>query len=43
MKGKEVNVASAGNLRSLAGKGREDVRIAAMKEVDLQENLFKVG
>lgn len=40
MKGKEVNVASVDKLRSLAGKGRKDVRIAAMKEVDLREKFF---
>lgn len=43
MKGEEVKAASVDNLRSLAGKGRKDVRIVAMKDVDLRKNLLGWG
>lgn len=43
MKGEEVKAASVDNLRSLAGKGRKDVRIVAVKDVDPRESFFKMG
>lgn len=40
MKGKQVKVASVENLKSLARKGKKDVTIVAMKDVDMREFSF---
>lgn len=43
MKGEEVKAASVDNLRSVAGKGRKDIRIVAMKDVDLRKSFLGWG
>lgn len=43
MKGEQVKAASVDNLRSLAGKGRQDVRIVAMKDIDPRESFLGWG
>lgn len=40
MRGNQVKVASVDNLKSLARKGKKDVMIVAMKDVDMRDCFF---
>lgn len=43
MKGKQIKVASVDNLKSLARKGKKDVMIVAMRDVDMREFFLNEG